>query len=59
MTGDDSRKLTVGARVYWKDDVTDAGTVTENTWSGVVIQWDNRGPQTIMHNDMVDVSPDR
>jgi hypothetical protein len=56
MTGDQSRKLTVGARVYWKDDLTDAGIVTENTWSGVVIKWDNREPQTIMHNDMVDVS---
>jgi ribosomal protein L19 len=58
MTGDQSRKLKIGDRVHWKNDVGDAGTVTENTWSGVVIKWDNRGPQTIMHNDMVDVSFD-
>ncbi|MGM4992254.1 hypothetical protein [Tardiphaga sp. 841_E9_N1_2] len=56
MTGDESRKLRVGDRVHWRDDARDAGTVAENTWSGVVIKWDNRGPQTIMHNDMVDVS---
>ncbi|MGM5033863.1 hypothetical protein [Tardiphaga sp. 803_E3_N1_3] len=58
MTGDQSRKLKIGARVHWQNDKADAGTVTENTWSGVVIKWDNRGPQTIMHNDMVDVSFD-
>jgi hypothetical protein len=58
MTGDQSRKLEVGARVHWKNDRTDAGTVTENTWSGVVIMWDNRGRQAIMHNDMDEVSSD-
>lgn len=56
MTGDESRNLRVGDRVHWKNDRADAGTVAESTWSGVVIKWDNRGPQTIMHNDMVDVS---
>ncbi|MGM4923194.1 hypothetical protein AB8A31_09840 [Tardiphaga sp. 804_B3_N1_9] len=48
--------MRVGDRVHWKNDRADAGTVAESTWSGVVIKWDNRGPQTIMHNDMVDVS---
>jgi hypothetical protein len=56
MTGDQSRNLKVGTHVHWKHDRTDAGTVTENTWSGVVIRWANRGPQTIMHNNMIEVS---
>ena len=58
MTGDKARKLEVGARVHWKNDRADADTVTENTWSGVVIMWDNRGRQAIMHNDMDEVSSD-
>ncbi|WP_441255843.1 hypothetical protein [Tardiphaga sp. 285_C5_N1_2] len=58
MTDDQSRKLKIGARVHWKNDAGDVGIVTENTWSGVVINWDNRGPQAIMPNDMADVSLD-
>jgi hypothetical protein len=45
MTGDQSRKLKIGARVYWKNDAGDAGTVTESSWSGVVVKWDHRRPQ--------------
>jgi hypothetical protein len=52
MTGEQSRKLKTGSRVYWMSDPKDAGTVTEMTWFGVVIKWDNRGEQSIMHNDM-------
>jgi hypothetical protein len=56
MTGEQSRKLQTGARVHWMGDEKDAGTVIENTWSGVFIKWDNRGEQSIMHNDMDKVS---
>jgi hypothetical protein len=56
MTSEQSRKLKTSARVYWMNDRKDAGTVTENTWSSVFIKWDNRGEQSIMHNDMSKVS---
>jgi hypothetical protein len=56
MTGDDSRKLQIGTRVFWGLDKNDAGTVIEKTWSGVVIKWHNRDTQSIMHNDMAGVS---
>ena len=52
MTGDQSRQLKVGDRVYWRNDQTDRGTVTETNWAGVVIKWDNRSEQEILHNDM-------
>jgi hypothetical protein len=52
MTGDQSRGLTVGARVYWGEDNNDQGTVTEKNWSGVTLKWDNRDGQSISHNDM-------
>jgi hypothetical protein len=38
MTGTESRLLNVGARVYWKADREDAGTVTEKNWAGVTIK---------------------
>jgi len=52
MTGDQSRLLRVGDRVYWSTDKNDIGTVTEKNWAGVTIKWDNRSEQTILHNDM-------
>jgi hypothetical protein len=52
MTGDQSRGLTVGARVYWGEDKNDRGTVTEKNWSGVTLQWDSRDQQSVLHNDM-------
>jgi hypothetical protein len=36
MTGDESRELRVDDRAHRKDDARDAGTVAENTLSGVV-----------------------
>jgi hypothetical protein len=53
MTGSQSRSLSVGARVCWRDDKNDQGTVTEKNWSGVTLKWDNRSQQSILHNDMV------
>ena len=52
MTGSQSRLLAVGARVCWRDDKNDLGTVTEKDWAGVTIKWDNRSQQTVLHNDM-------
>jgi hypothetical protein len=53
MTGSQSRSLSVGARVCWRDDKNDQGTVTEKNWSVVTLKWDNRSQQSILHNDMV------
>jgi hypothetical protein len=52
MTGSESRLLDVGPRVCWRDDKNDQATVTATDWSGVTLKWDNRGPQSVMHNDM-------
>ena len=52
MTGSQSRLLNVGARVCWRDDQNDLGTVTEKNWAGVTVKWDNRSQQSVMHNDM-------
>ena len=56
MTGRESRLLLVGARVIWRADTKDAGTVTERDWAGVVVKRDNRKQQKILHNDMATVT---
>jgi hypothetical protein len=55
MTGTQSRTLSIGARVCWRDDKNDQGTVTETNWSGVTLKWDNRSQQSVLHNDMAGV----
>jgi hypothetical protein len=52
MTGNESRELRVGARVFWNVDVNDRGTIAETNWAGVTIRWDNRSERNILHNDM-------
>jgi hypothetical protein len=52
MTGSESRSLSVGSRVCWRNDKNDQATVTETSWSGVTLKWDNRSQQSVMHNDM-------
>jgi hypothetical protein len=52
MTGSQSRTLSVGARVCWRDDNNDLGSVTEKNWAGVTVKWDNRSQQSLLHNDM-------
>ncbi len=52
MTGSQSRLLNIGARVCWRDDNNDLGTVTEKDWAGVTVNWDNRSQQSVLHNDM-------
>jgi hypothetical protein len=55
MTGEQSRSIILGDRVRWRDNSDDLGTVTEKDWAGVTIKWDNRGEQSILHNDMTEV----
>jgi hypothetical protein len=55
MTGTQSRTLSIGARVCWRDDKNDQGTVTETNWSGVTLKWDNRSQRSVLHNDMAGV----
>jgi len=52
MTGSQSRWLKAGARVCWREDKTDQGTVTATDWSGVTLKWDSCCEQSILHNDM-------
>ena len=56
MTGAQSRLLKAGARVCWRDDKADQGTLTETNWSGVTLKWDSRSEQSILHSDMDPVS---
>ena len=56
MTGAESRSLYVGARVCWGGDQADQGIVTETSWSGVTLKWDNRSVQAVLHNDMAMVA---
>lgn len=51
MTGEQSRQLKVGDKVCWQNDQADGGTVTETSWSGLTIKWDNRSEQRVLHND--------
>jgi hypothetical protein len=54
MTGDESRKLEIGDRVYWRD-LRDQGTVSAIDWTGVTITWDSEDSTTLFHNDMAQV----
>jgi hypothetical protein len=56
MTGEQSRQLKVGAKVCWQNDQADQGTVTDKNWSGLIIKWNSRGEQTVLHNDMGSIS---
>jgi hypothetical protein len=55
MTSDQSRGLKVGDRVCWQNHGRDQGAVTKTNWAGVSIKWNNRGEQTILHNDIAQV----
>jgi hypothetical protein len=56
MTGEQSRQLKIGARVRWAESVSDLGTVTQNGWGGVVIDWDDGRTGLIHHNDMREIA---
>jgi hypothetical protein len=55
MTGEQSRHLNIGDRICWHNDQSDQGTITEKNWAGVTIEWDNRGRQAMLHNDMAHI----
>jgi hypothetical protein len=55
MTGKQSRQLKVGNKVCWQKDNADKGSITETSWSGVTVKWDNRSEQAILHNDMAQI----
>jgi hypothetical protein len=55
MTGEESRKLKSGDRVFWQDDLKNQGTVREVSWSGVRIDWDDGDSTAVGHNDMAQV----
>jgi hypothetical protein len=55
MTGDQSRKLKVGDRVFWRGDVKNQGTVKGKSWSGVTIDWDDGDTTSVSHNDMTPI----
>ena len=56
MSGDRSRLLKVGDRVYWQGRQADRGEVVENGWEAVKIRWDNGHSDSICHNDMANVA---
>jgi len=55
MTGEESRKLKPGDRVFWQDDVKNQGTVKGTSWSGVTIDWDDGDSTSVSHNDMAPI----
>ena len=55
MTTDQSKSLSLGARVYWHGDAADSGTITETNWSTVTIAWKNDYTATVHHGDMREV----
>ena len=57
MTVTESKGLKTGARVYWRGDATDSGTVTEKSWAAVTIAWDNGHVAVVHHGDMSEILP--
>src|SRR5665647_1608990 len=55
MTGEQSRLLKIGDRVCWQASATDLGTVTNNGWGGVVLEWDDGRTSSIHHNGMKEI----
>jgi hypothetical protein len=55
MTGAESKGLTRGARVYWRGDAADGGTITETGWDAVTIAWDNGQLVRVHRGDMREI----
>jgi hypothetical protein len=55
MTVDESKGLKKGARVYWRGDAADSGTVTETSWAAVTIAWNNGQVASVHHGDMREI----
>lgn len=55
MTGDESRLLKTGSRVYWRGNTADRGKITEISWDAVTIAWDNGEVARVHHGDMGEI----
>lgn len=55
MTVDESKSLKIGTRVYWRGDTADSGVITETSWNGVTIAWDNGQLASVHHRDMREI----
>jgi hypothetical protein len=55
MTPMESKALVKGARVYWRGDAADGGTVEETSWDAVTIAWDNGQVAKVHHGDMKEI----
>jgi hypothetical protein len=55
LTAAESKELQKGARVCWRGDAADGGIVTETSWDGVTITWDNGHVATVHHGDMREI----
>ena len=55
MTATESKDLEKGARVYWRGDAADSGTITEKSWDAVTISWDNGHVAIVHHGDMSEI----
>jgi hypothetical protein len=52
MTGEQSRALTVGDRVYWNGKLADSGKVKATNAKYVIIKWDDGHESYTGHGDM-------
>ena len=55
MTATESKDFKKGARVYWRGDAADSGTITEKSWDTVTITWDNGHVAIVHHGDMSEI----
>ena len=55
MTIDEFKGLKNGTRVYWRGDAADSGIVTQTTWDGVAIAWNNGHVASVQHGDMREI----
>ena len=55
MTAAESKGLKKGSRVYWRGDATDGGRITEISWDGVTIAWNNGQVARVLHGDMREI----
>jgi hypothetical protein len=55
VTAAESKNLQKDIRVCWRGDAADGGVVTETSWAGVTIIWDNGHVATVHHGDMREI----
>jgi hypothetical protein len=55
VTPAESKNLKKGARIYWRGDAADSGTITGTSWDAVTIAWDNGQVGTVHHGDMREI----